>query len=104
MGEHGPRLRRDNGCFIILSCELTDSVQRIKHHNRDEFNFSADFAAEQLDPFEATNVLILNTDENLFLKQRLIFIGVAGGCPSMPNSDNHVSLFSFLYGNPLWPA
>src|SRR4030066_626040 len=100
MGEYCSRLFRDNGYFVILSCKLTDSIQRIKQHDSDEFNFFADCAAEQLNTFKATNVPILDTDKDFLLQQRLIFICVARGCPSMPDSTNHVLLFSFLYGNP----
>ena len=66
MGEYCSRLVRDNRYFVILSGKLTDSFQRIKPHNRNEFNFFSDFAAKQLNTFEATNVPILNTDEDQF--------------------------------------
>ena len=68
MGQYGSRILRDDRYFVSLSCKLTYSIQRIKQHNRDEFNFFSDFAAKLLNTFEATNVPVLNTDENFLLK------------------------------------
>lgn len=67
MGEYGPRLVRDEGGFVIFSCKLTHGIQRFKAHDRDEFNFLAGFAAQQLNVFEAGDVPVLNADEDLLL-------------------------------------
>jgi len=98
--EDRSRLVRDNGRLVILSCKPAHGVQRIKQHNRYEFNLSADFAAKQLNILKAAKSPILNPDEDFLLEQRLIFVRVAEGCPSMPDSDNHVLILTFLYGKP----
>ena len=61
MGEDRSRCLRNNGYFVILARKLTNSRQGIKSHQRDEFNFYADFAAQQLNTLEARNVPFLNS-------------------------------------------
>ena len=61
-GKDCSRLLGHNSYFVILSCKLTDRIQRIKQHNCDEFNFLSEFATKQLNTIETTNFPVLNTD------------------------------------------
>jgi hypothetical protein len=97
-GKDGSRLLQDNRRFVILSRELADGVQRIKLHDRDEFNFFSGFAAEQLNIYKTANAPVQNAGENFLLEQRFIYIRIAGGCPSVPDSTDHRTFVSFLRG------
>jgi hypothetical protein len=45
-----------------------------------------------LNILKAGDVPVLNADEDLFLQQRLIDTGIAGGCPAVPDTGNYESI------------
>ena len=99
VSEYSSRLGRDDRHFVIVARKLADCRQRIKPHDRDELNFRADVAAQQLNTVEPRNAPIFNADEDFLFEQRLIGVGVVRRGPAVPDSDYHV-LFS-LHGNSL---
>jgi hypothetical protein len=88
-GEHRSCLLRDNGRFVILSRKLADGIQRVEQHHGNELDLIPDIPAKQLNALEAANVTILNADEDFFLEQGFILIGIAGRRPPMPDSAYH---------------
>lgn len=68
-GEYLPRLRRYHRRFIILAGEFPHGIQRVEGHDRDEFNFSAYLAAQQLDISTAPDISLVDADKDLCIEQ-----------------------------------
>jgi hypothetical protein len=61
MGEHCPGFVRNNRYFVILSGKLTNRIQGIKQHNRNEFDLRADCSSKKLNILKAADVAVFST-------------------------------------------
>src|SRR4051794_5730608 len=89
--EESPRLRRDDRCFIVLPREGADGRDGIEAHDRDEFHLGLQAPAEELDPLEAGDLTLLDTQEDLMPEERLVGVRVFRFRPAMPDSTDHLS-------------
>ncbi len=68
MGEYRPCFLWNNSCFVILTRKLADSIQGIKQHDRNKFDFVSDVSPKQLNALKAANLPVLNADEDFFFE------------------------------------
>ena len=71
------RLVGDDRHVVVFTGKLTDRIQGIKGHDRDEFCASFDLATKELNAPKPVNAPILNTNKDFLLEQCLILVCVA---------------------------
>ncbi|MCK7483908.1 MAG: hypothetical protein M0C28_48155 [Candidatus Moduliflexus flocculans] len=84
------RFGRNNRLFVIWSGEFNNIFQGFKPHYGNEFRFRRHFPSEKLDAFIAFDIPTLYANEYLASEKILIFVSVAFGCVTMPDSRDHL--------------